>query len=601
MKLYRLKIEGFRRITNAEIYLGDTTFLIGSNNAGKSSVFAAIGHLLKAGKSTIADTDFHRCVNDDGLECTATETIVLEGEFRDLPVEANDWRGFRGRILPYAVTDDSDESGLSIVYRKTYKLGAEPIIELLSHTRRKAPGYENATKIEDIIKAGMPSEVAVELFGKTEGKLTTKNELALENYNEAWLIDETEPIWIPNPGGFNSIVASKLPTFILIPADDGRDQITGKSGALEAIMKELFNEVRSASENYKQAQHYLDALALELEPSDETTQFGLLMGQLNNVLESVFDKAKFYAEASLSKPEDAIRPEFNYSMSSNVKTTIPLQGSGLIRSAVFALLKFRQKWLEERETEASRGLLIGFEEPEIYLHPNAANQMRDTIYALSRGDVQIICTTHSPYMVDLSRQERQVLNSMRLEGTGICSLPFSLTEQFMTLQDDDKHYIKMLLRMDDHASRVFFADYVVVIEGDTEEIVLRETIQRMPENVRRGINCGAQLFKARGKPVIISLVKYLKSFGINPFVIHDADSGVVGAERFNPLIEAAVGDPTRVLRMANCIEDELGYPAPTAEKPFKAYTHVTLWGPNWDDVPEAWRTKMEVVFAPYFT
>jgi predicted ATP-dependent endonuclease of OLD family len=34
MKLHKFKIEGFGRIKNATIQLGDATFLIGANNAG---------------------------------------------------------------------------------------------------------------------------------------------------------------------------------------------------------------------------------------------------------------------------------------------------------------------------------------------------------------------------------------------------------------------------------------------------------------------------------------------------------------------------------------------------------------------------------------
>ncbi|WP_318351672.1 AAA family ATPase [Klebsiella pneumoniae] len=49
----------------------------------------------------------------------------------------------------------------------------------------------------------------------------------------------------------------------------------------------------------------------------------------------------------------------------------------------------------EKRGEDARSLIIGFEEPEIYLHPSAANQMRDIIYDLSGLSSQII-TTHSP-------------------------------------------------------------------------------------------------------------------------------------------------------------------------------------------------------------
>jgi len=601
MKLYKIKIQGFRRIYNAEVVFGDATFLIGSNNVGKSSVFAAIEHLLKPGKSSISVDDFHQCIDDEGNQCGLTDTIVLEGEFRDVPEEAKEWRGFRGRLLPYVVPQGSNESGLSIIYKKTFKIDSlDPTVEVLSYKRNPAPGFDSANSIEDLIAAGMTPEGAIDFFGKDSGKLSPKQRVLLEEYNNAWVTENSEPLWVSNPGGFSAIFASKLPVFISIPIDDGRLQITEKSGALEKIMNELFNEVRSVSENYKKAEKYLQDLSLELDPSDENTQFGMLMNELNDVLGSVFDQAQFYAKADLSKAENVIKPCFQYSMSSNVRTPISLQGSGMIRSAVFALLKFRQQWFSARGKEPTRGFIIGFEEPEIYLHPNAANQMRDTIYELTKGDVQIVCTTHSPFMVDLNKKERQVLNCLRHDGTGICCNPFSITEKFLELQNDDRQYIKMLLRMDDYASRIFFAEYIVIVEGDTEEIVFRETIRRMPEAIRKKIYSCVQIFKARGKPVIISLVKYLQAFGIKPFVVHDADTGTAGAELFNDKIMEAVGDRDFVLLLHTCIEDELGYPAPTSDKPFKAYQHVTSWGQTWDDVPKSWRKKMQKVFSKYF-
>ena len=53
--------------------------------------------------------------------------------------------------------------------------------------------------------------------------------------------------------------------------------------------------------------------------------------------------------------------------------------------------------INRRDTAQDRQLIIGFEEPEIYLHPNAISKMRDTIYGLAEtGNNQIVCTIHSP-------------------------------------------------------------------------------------------------------------------------------------------------------------------------------------------------------------
>src|SRR5699024_5541611 len=119
----------------------------------------------------------------------------------------------------------------------------------------------------------------------------------------------------------------------------------------------------------------------------------------------------------------------------------------------------RENRKKRMENEYVRPLLIAFEEPEIYLHPQAAKQMRDTIYDLSlEPNNQIVCTTHSPFMIDLSRKANQTLNSlfineMQLEHKGskleietVVGNPFSVSEAFAKLQSDDQSYIKMLLK-----------------------------------------------------------------------------------------------------------------------------------------------------------
>jgi hypothetical protein len=48
-----------------------------------------------------------------------------------------------------------------------------------------------------------------------------------------------------------------------------------------------------------------------------------------------------------------------------------------------------------------------------------------------------------------------------------------------------------------------------------------------------------------------------------------------------------------------CIEDLIGYPAPSSEKPFKAYKETLSWNDNWDGVPQSFRDVMVKAFSPY--
>ncbi|GAC40814.1 TOPRIM nucleotidyl transferase/hydrolase domain-containing protein [Paenibacillus popilliae] len=160
----------------------------------------------------------------------------------------------------------------------------------------------------------------------------------------------------------------------------------------------------------------------------------------------------------------------------------------------------------------------------------------------------------------------------------------------------------MLLKLDDHIARVFFSKHVLVVEADTEDIVLRETFSRMPEIVRKDVECNWKIVKARGKATIIALVKYLRAMGINPVVIHDKDEGNKGAEVFNNPILEAVGDENRRMMLLNCVEDVLGYKPPSSEKPYNAFTYISAnWTEEWESISPHWKLIVTNVFKQSFS
>lgn len=404
-----------------------------------------------------------------------------------------------------------------------------------------------------------------------------------------------------------------MPKFLLIPAQDKVDELSSNSGALLKTLGSLFSDVRDSSENFRKAQEHLNLLAAELDPNDENSEFAAMLKGLNKVVSEVFPNTLFDARANLADAKDILSPKFDIKLGSNISTKVDQQGTGVVRSAVFAMLRYRSMRENEKsrkENSAVRPLFIAFEEPEIYLHPKAAFQMRETIYELAREPLnQIVCTTHSPYMIDLSRKSSQILNCLQfkketidhkgksLEVELVTVNPFNISKAFKSLHANDQTYIKMLLKIDDSIAKVFFARNVLIIEGDTEDIVLKETISRMSEQQRKDVTYNWEIVKARGKATIISLVKYLKAMGFAPYVIHDLDSGNAHAEKFNEPIGEVVGDPNRVVQLVNCIEEVLGYRPPGSNKPFKAFEHITgAWGNNWESVSHNWRTIVEGIF-----
>ncbi len=607
MYLHSLRIQGFRKHYDTKIVFSDSTFLIGENNVGKSSILYALDYLLN-NKQKISSNEYFSHTNNENENKQIANEIVLTAEFCDLPIEAKSWRGFKGRVV--SSTDYiNGETGLSFIYRKTFPLGSNVIIETKEYKKEVKENYRQCKTVQDYLDNGMDEASLSEEIQKLDKdkKLTMKEKSLFDLLDDIYEYDDSEQEWVKNPGGIPQNVLSKLPKYLLIPAQDKEDEITGASGTLQNTLSELFSEIRESSENYKKAQEYLDKLSKELNPEDESTEVSKMLDELNSIVSEVFPGTGITTSANLSDADKVIKPIFNVEINSNISTTANLQGTGLIRSSVFALLRYKCLRDNRRNKTEKRPLIIGFEEPEIYLHPNAINKMRDTIYNLAENaNNQIVCTTHSPYMIDISKKPSQVLNSMWTvikndmseegEVEVVESMPFNVTEEFRILQGDSKDYIKMILKIDESIARCFFVKKVLIVEGDTEQVVLTETISRMPNELKSQILSDWHIVRARGKAAIISLVKYLKAMAIDVYVIHDGDFGVVGAECFNEPIKNALGSEDKLVVLQNCIEDVLGYDAPKSNKPYVSYKHIQDNWTDWNSIPELWRKTVEKIF-----
>jgi len=585
MYLHKLRVQGFKRLVDIEVEFNSATFLIGQNNSGKSSLIKAIDYLLT--NKQIPVKDFHSTTNEETQESEiAVDSIIMTAEFRNVSADSVDWRGFRGRTFEYAPSED--ETGISIIYKKEWVPGKAPTQYLKALERTLKEEYVGIKKIEDFIAMGVAQPLVQEAFDKISGGITKANSDKLDYIDDLWDITAVETFF-KNPGGIAGNVLSRLPRYLLIPAEAGEYELSKSSGTLQKTLKELFKEVRDTSTNYQEAQVYLNSLADELDPSDEDSDFGQMLLQLNTVMSNVFPESSVHVNANLTNPDDVLVPQFTIEMESNIKTPIENQGTGMIRSAVFSLLRFRKTWEEQRESRNERGLIICFEEPEIFLHPSAANQMRNTIYDLVSCESQIIASTHSPFMIDLSRKPKQNLTRFIKTPTGSEIVNFSVSKAFEDLQADDKSYVKMVLKIDDYVARAFFSNRTILVEGDTEDIIIRETTKRLPVELRNHVISNCEVIKGRGKPVLKSLINYLKGVGIEPIVMHDSDTGVAGAVVHNEPIRVALNNDDNLFVLERCMETILAYPEPSSEKPYKAYCHTLTWGDDYSDIPENWR------------
>ncbi len=607
MKLKSIKIEGFRKHFSTEIFCEDTTFLISPNNAGKSTVLKAIEYLLKD-KKKIDDSDFCCFINNENEINKLTDKVIITAEFNNLTDDALNWRGFNSHRL--FKNEDFEKDGYSIHYRKTFDSNSCKI-EMKQKVLTLKEEYKDCKKVQDFKDKG----VDISVFGdiKENKKINQSDWKKLKEDGSEIIFNITNSTeWFENPGEISQNVSSRLPKFLLIEDQSQNDELSGKNGSLMTTLNQLFEDIREESENFRNAQYYLNELAKELDPEDEGSEFSNLLRGLNRVVSEVFPDSSFIAKANLSNAHDVIKPNFDIQLGSNIYTSINNQGAGVVRSAIFAMLRYRNMRENKLKQQGDyiRPLLIAFEEPEIYLHPQAAKQMKETIYSLSlQENNQIICTTHSPYMIDLSKNTSQILNAFNLENKKnplnheepdiehVIINPLNISSKFKDLVSEDKTHVKMILKVDDSIAKIFFVKNVLIVEGDTEELVFKETILRMPEDMQKEFSYNWEIVKARGKATIISLVNYLKSMGIKTHVMHDRDANTPGSVKFNKPISEALSDDNKLYLLEECIEDTLGYAPPSNEKPYKAYKFISEnWGGTWEEVDGNWKEIINILY-----
>lgn len=595
MYLHSIQIKGFRKLQDVKVILSNTTFLIGANNSGKSSILKAIEFLLSDTK--VCNDDFYKSTN----ESASVDEIELEGEFRGIPQEAigdKDWKGFTAdRVLRY-YDDVNKKWDYRIFYKKVFTKDGKTHIFMKQHTATPKEKFASASTYNDLVDLGLNLETLQITKDDIHNPIRKSKKIVDDLYqvSEFWDYSDTEE-WFENPGGFASNVISKLPRLLLIPPYDKSEEYNEKKGALFDILNELFEEVRRQSEHYKKALEHLKNLEQEFNPQDSTTEFGKMISELNSIIKVVFPSANLNAQAQLTSA-DTLKPNYTIELGSNINTKPQYQGTGQLRAAVFALLRYKAE-RDKQKNSSYRPLIIGFEEPELYLHPQAAYQMKEVIYDLSSKN-QIICSTHSPYMIDLSKNHNQILNKLHIRTNDhieqVKIIPFNISADYLNLLDEERNYLKMLLKMDDEVSKIFFSKKVLIIEGDTEEIVIKQYINLLPKEQRDNLLSEWSILKARGKATIISVIKYLKAMSFKEIkVMHDLDENTPDAAKFNVHIQNALDNDANLFPIKNCIEDLLGYVAPIKDKPFMAYKKTLEWG-SFDDIPPICRNVFDKIF-----
>ncbi len=176
--------------------------------------------------------------------------------------------------------------------------------------------------------------------------------------------------------------------------------------------------------------------------------------------------------------------------------------------------------------------VIGIDEPEIFLHPQAQRSFYKIIKDLSESGTQVFYTTHSNQFVDVEffdeifvvrKEKDQGQIGTNVSQLNVDQLTFDLNTRHPKVTVTSKS-IREIYRNICCNSRNegFFAQKVVLVEGATEEFSLPVYFDALGYNVDRH---GISIINAEGKGNLDRLYRIYNEFRIPTYIVTDGDSG----------------------------------------------------------------------------
>lgn len=531
MKLARIKIRNFRSIRCLRLDPGPMTTLIGKNNSGKSNILRGLRFFFTFSARSATLDDICKFSDDEGtwVECTFSE--LTEADRSEVPEK---YIRHDGSIrLRRTLQPDDDRAVTKLrgyVQRPTAEWLQDDYADYADMDKWVALGID----VSDYATFGKRGGITKDTFKEFRPAYITQHAEELDFVEE---LSDTEF------KGRQSTAATVLPHLIFVPAvGDIVSVIYGKQTSLLNEMVAAVIELGKTDPLYTTAQEGLSAAQQLVNPSDSRLRtLTRIEEDLEQKLES-WPGTRVTIRTEIADLARILVDGLVLSVDDGHDTHLSDKGDGIQRQILFRVFQLYADFRAQRgifrpadgAAPRERGSsIIAFEEPELFLHPQAQEQFHDDLITVSQTD-QVLLATHSNYLVRL--EQADVLHIVRRESPTAPTTFTTADQNWLTA--DDRQRLKEIDLCSGDVSKVFFADRVVVTEGQADVIYIVGTARDHADCLNRQVT----VVESGGKERIPSMQKVLNAFGIPYVVACDKDPDNQASADTSARIEALVNE-----------------------------------------------------------
>ena len=409
-----ISIRNFKSIQSETFELSDFTPLVGYNNAGKSNILEAIKWLLR--KTALSDTDFNN----------TAQPVEMEGEIS----------GITATILGQLPTNQ--------------QTSISPYL------------FSESLFIKRVQLSPNIGVANIQLLVKDPANIGTASE------------------WRANPTGLDQAIQALFPEPIHIGAMENSEEDVSKSLKTTTIGKLLAEIIGPIQTSYStQVQTALDEIKelLDFDGTSRATELKAFDTAVNSKVESFFPGVSI----KIHIPTPELKEVFSkgtikvFENSNPSGKDVSALGHGAQRSIQMALVRHLADIKRATGGQTSNTILL-IDEPELYLHPQAIEVLRDALKTLSKQGYQVIFSTHSPFMITSKDVENTIL--IRKNNTVGTHKRNSLKNAISTVAFAHQSQLAIIFSLS-NSSNILFAEKVILAEGKTENRLLPKIIQKV--------------------------------------------------------------------------------------------------------------------------
>ncbi|MDQ5987392.1 MAG: hypothetical protein CSYNP_03132 [Syntrophus sp. SKADARSKE-3] len=488
MKIQSLKIRNFKTFNDEGISLSltDLTALVGENSTGKSNILEALDLFFNFSSTKISKESFHHDDNSKEISIQIGFSMLSEPEKKMFNVHLNEKKDLEiTQIIKLNVGEDSDDEGKEKYEENKHGTRWESPLEWSNLTGK------NPTKTN--IKAWWKTELKIGDFDFKSffDGLTTEPspEVYQEKLEKLWeeqfdIIPKEKKIGEEKVLGWKSKLKKNLPKYFYIPAvkDVNDDLRVNKTNPFGEIIGWLTKNITADIEkDFKTKTNTIFKEVMETidKDNDGNSKINYLNEQLNANLGINLD-CKLELKFGTPSMSDVIFPSPQLYANDGYYSVIDLKGNGLQRLCILSLLRTYND-IKKRMDNADRNVIIAIEEPEIYLHPPVKRATYKLLRSLSEKTDQIIYSTHDGYFVSVEHfDEIRIFRKTRTDKPKTIVYEFSIDKllnyyknclKIETISEKSLRH-KFSHICDETKNEGFFANKIIIIEGETEKYAL---------------------------------------------------------------------------------------------------------------------------------